>query len=152
MTVTPADQTPMHPHDVQPDELDIAIAIDRMQGALDIEVRRVERSWAGLRTFASDGVPVVGPDSSVDGFFWLAGQGGYGIKTSPALSRACASLLRGGHLPEDLLQLGISAGDLSPQRLGGRARCTRRAWRKNWRSGVSWCLAALASCAPWGCC
>jgi D-arginine dehydrogenase len=121
---SPADATPSPPVDAQADDFDVAVGVERLERATTLDVRRVSRSWAGLRTFAADALPVVGPDPAVEDFFWLAGQGGYGIKTSPALSRACASLLRGRHLPEDLLQLGISAGDLSPQRLGGRARCT----------------------------
>jgi D-arginine dehydrogenase len=93
LMVSPADTTPMHPHDVQPDELDIAIAIDRVQQALDIEVHRIERSWAGLRTFTPDGSLAFGwaPDS--EGFFWCVGQGGYGIQTSPAGGRLCADLI-----------------------------------------------------------
>jgi D-arginine dehydrogenase len=95
LMVSPADQTPMHPHDVQPDELDIALAIDRMQQALDIEVRRVERSWAGLRTFPPDGSLAFGWDDAVAGFFWCVGQGGYGIQTSPAAGRVVAALIAG---------------------------------------------------------
>jgi D-arginine dehydrogenase len=93
LMVSPADQTPMHAHDVQPDELDIAIAIDRMQMALDIDVRRVERSWAGLRTFSPDGSLAFGWAPAVPGFFWCVGQGGYGIQTSPAAGRVCADLI-----------------------------------------------------------
>ena len=97
--VSPADATPSAPVDAYPDDLDVATGVERLERATTLDVRRVSRAWAGLRTFASDGVPVVGLDSTVDGFFWLAGQGGYGIKTSPALSRACASLIRGGGCP-----------------------------------------------------
>ncbi len=95
LLVSPADQTPTHAHDVQPEELDIALAIDRMQRALDIEVRRVERSWAGLRTFSPDGSLAIGFDAVADGFFWCAGQGGYGIQTSPAAGRLVADLISG---------------------------------------------------------
>ncbi|MDR3537201.1 MAG: FAD-binding oxidoreductase [Acetobacteraceae bacterium] len=95
LMVTPADATPMHPHDVQPDELDVAIAIDRMQQALDIEVRRVERSWAGLRTFTPDHSLAFGPAPDAPGFFWCVGQGGYGIQTSPAAGRFMADLILG---------------------------------------------------------
>jgi D-arginine dehydrogenase len=77
LMVSPADQTPMHPHDVQPDEMDVAIAIDRMQQALDITVQRVERSWSGLRTFTQDGSLAFGWDRAGEGFFWCVGQGGY---------------------------------------------------------------------------
>ncbi len=112
LLVSPADQTPMHPHDVQPDELDIAIAIDRMQHALDIEVRRVERSWAGLRTFAPDGSLAIGFDAGAEGFLWCAGQGGYGIQTSPAAGRLVAALVRG----EDPGEAGAILPAIDPNR------------------------------------
>lgn len=95
LLVSPADATPTHPHDVQPDELDIATGIDRMQEALDLPVRRVEHAWAGLRSFAPDGSLVIGPDPGLDGFFWMAGQGGYGIQTSPAAGALLAALVLG---------------------------------------------------------
>ncbi len=95
LMVSPADETPDRPHDVQPDELDVALAIDRMQQALDIEVRRVERSWAGLRTFAPDGSLAFGWAADAAGFFWCVGQGGYGIQTSPAAGRLVADLIAG---------------------------------------------------------
>ena len=95
LMVSPADQTPMHPHDVQPDELDIALGIDRMQQALDIEVRRIEHAWAGLRTFTRDGSLAFGWDAAAEGFFWAVGQGGYGIQTSPAAGRLVADLVLG---------------------------------------------------------
>ena len=93
LMVSPADETPMHPHDVQPDELDIAVGIEEMQRALAIEVRRVERSWAGLRTFTPDGSLAIGWDGAVEDFFWAVGQGGYGILTSPAAGRLAADLI-----------------------------------------------------------
>ena len=95
LLVSPADQTPTHAHDVQPDELDVAIAIDRMQRALDIEVRRIERSWAGLRTFTPDGSLAFGWDAAGEGFFWCVGQGGYGIQTSPAAGAFVADMIAG---------------------------------------------------------
>ena len=95
LMVSPADETDMHAHDVQPDELDVAIAIDRMQQALDIEVRRVEHSWAGLRTFTPDRSLAFGWDKDADGFFWCVGQGGYGIQTSPAAGQLVADLISG---------------------------------------------------------
>jgi D-arginine dehydrogenase len=115
--VSPADASPSEPMDAYPDDLDVAVGVERLELATTIKVGRVARSWAGLRTFAADGDPVVGFDADVAGFFWLAAQGGYGIKTSPALSRACASLIREQRLPEDLLALGITAAELSPSRL-----------------------------------
>ena len=95
LLVSPEDETPMPPHDVQPDELDVAVAIDRMQKALDIAVTRVERSWAGLRTFTPDGSLALGWDARADGFFWAVGQGGYGIQTSPAAGRLVTDLVLG---------------------------------------------------------
>lgn len=95
LMVSPADQTPMYAHDVQPDELDVAVAIDRMQAILDIPVRRVERAWAGLRTFTPDGSLAFGWDPAQEGFFWCVGQGGYGIQTSPAAGRLVADLIAG---------------------------------------------------------
>ena len=93
LMVSPADETPMAPHDVQPEELDVAIGIDRMQQALDIPVQRVERSWAGLRTFTPDRSLALGWDRDAAGFFWSVGQGGYGIQTSPAAGRLVADLI-----------------------------------------------------------
>lgn len=115
--VSPADATPSDAVDALPDDLDVAIGVERFERATTYSVSRVSRSWAGLRTFARDESPVVGPDPSAANFIWLAAQGGYGIKTSPALSRACAAMLRGRSLPDDLLQLAIDAVDLSPARL-----------------------------------
>jgi D-arginine dehydrogenase len=114
---SPADETPMPPCDVQPEELDVAIAIDRIERAVSFRVTQVRRKWAGLRTFASDRSPAVGMEESTPGFFWLAGQGGYGIQTAPALARAAASLLVEGVLPDDLLGRGLVAEDLLPLRL-----------------------------------
>jgi D-arginine dehydrogenase len=95
LMVSPADETPMPPHDVQPDELDVAIGIDRMQQALDLPVQRVERSWAGLRTFTPDRSLAFGWDRGGEKFFWCVGQGGYGIQTSPAAGKLVADLIAG---------------------------------------------------------
>ena len=95
LMVSPADETPVPAQDIQPDELDIALGIDRMQQALDIPVRRVERAWAGLRTFTPDGSLAFGWDARAEGFFWCAGQGGYGIQTSPAAGQLVADLVLG---------------------------------------------------------
>lgn len=114
---SPADETPVPPSDVQPEELDVAIAIDRIERAADFRVTHVRRKWAGLRTFAADRTPVVGMDETASGFFWLAGQGGYGIQMAPGLARAAAALLLEGTLPDDLVGLGLRAEDLLPGRL-----------------------------------
>ena len=116
LLASPGDETPMAPHDVQPDELDIAVCIDRIQQAADLPVRRVVRAWAGLRSFVADKTPVVGFDPAVPGFFWLAGQGGYGFQTAPAMGRLAASLLAGRAVPHDLAARGVTAGTLAPGR------------------------------------
>ena len=95
LMVSPADETPSYPHDVQPEEIDIATGVHQMQQALDLDIRRIEHSWAGLRTFAPDRSLVIGFDAVVDGFFWCVGQGGYGIQTSPATGRLVADLIGG---------------------------------------------------------
>jgi D-arginine dehydrogenase len=95
LMVSPADETPSYPHDVRPEEYDVALGIHRMQQVLDIEVRRVEHQWAGLRTFSPDGSLAFGWDAKVEGFFWSVGQGGYGIQTSPAAGRLVADLVLG---------------------------------------------------------
>lgn len=95
LMVSPADETETHPHDVRPEELDVALAVARMQQALGIEVRRVEHAWAGLRTFTPDGGLALGWDGAAEGFFWCVGQGGYGIQTSPAAGRLAADLIAG---------------------------------------------------------
>ena len=117
LLASPADETPSPPCDAQPEELDIALCVDRLERALELPVARIERSWAGLRTFAPDRTPVVGFDTQVAGFFWLAGQGGYGIQTAPALARVAAALARGAPIPEEFLELGVDVRALSPARL-----------------------------------
>jgi D-arginine dehydrogenase len=116
LLLTPADETPSPPCDAQPEEVDVAIAIDRLQRATRLEVQQVRSRWAGLRTFAPDRTPVVGYDHQAKGFFWLAGQGGYGIQTAPALSRLAAALVKGEAPPADILACGVSIADLSPAR------------------------------------
>jgi D-arginine dehydrogenase len=118
--VSPADATPVEPMDAYPDELDVAVGVERLERATTIEVRAVPHRWAGLRTFAADGSPVVGFDGDAEGFFWLAGQGGYGIKTSPALSRVAAGLIRDQRLSDDVRRVGVEAADLAPGRPSAR--------------------------------
>ncbi|MGE0007773.1 MAG: NAD(P)/FAD-dependent oxidoreductase [Parvibaculaceae bacterium] len=115
--VSPADAAPSPPMDAYPEDIDVAIGVERLARATTIEVNRVSRSWAGLRTFAGDGSPVVGADDEAPDFFWLAGQGGYGIKTASALSRICAALVKGDDIPDDIKRFGVTAGDLGPRRL-----------------------------------
>jgi D-arginine dehydrogenase len=115
--VTPADETPSPPCDAQPEEIDVARAVDFLETATTAQVRRVIRKWAGLRTFAPDRLPVVGFDPRAEGFFWMAGQGGYGLQMGPGLARAASAILLGQRLPADIEDEGVSAADLAPQRL-----------------------------------
>jgi len=87
LLLSPADETPVDACDAQPEEMDVALAIDRVEQATTLKVRRVRAKWAGLRSFVEDRGPVVGFDPGLPGFFWLAGQGGYGIQTAPAMGR-----------------------------------------------------------------
>lgn len=96
LLVSPADEDPVEPHDAWADDMVLAEGLDRFERAVDYTVTRVETSWAGLRTFAPDRSPVVGMDPAADGFFWLAGQGGYGVQTAPALSTLTSELILGG--------------------------------------------------------
>lgn len=91
--LSPHDEIETDPCDAAPEEIDIATAIDRFEQVVDWPVERVERSWAGLRSFAPDRLPVYGFDPEVPGFFWCAGQGGFGIQTAPAAAKLAASVL-----------------------------------------------------------
>lgn len=93
--LSPHDETPNPPADVAPEELDVAIAIDRFERATGWPIVKLERRWAGLRSFAPDRLPVYGPDPAEPRFFWCAGQGGFGIQTAPAAARLAADLLLG---------------------------------------------------------
>ncbi len=121
LLISPADETPSPPCDAQPEEIDVAICIDRIERAFALSVGRVENKWAGLRSFVADKTPVAGYDASVEGLFWLAGQGGYGIQTAPALGRLAAALVRGRAVPDDIAAQGVTAAALSPSRLGAPA-------------------------------
>ncbi len=114
--LSPADAVPVPPQDVQPELIDVARAIERLNEVTTLGITRPVRAWAGLRSFAADGVPVAGHAGDAPGFFWLAGQGGYGIQTAVGLGRAAAALVAGGPLPEDLAALGVTAADLAPDR------------------------------------
>ena len=116
LLVSPADTAPSPPCDAQADEYELALGIDRLERATSIPVRKINRKWAGLRTLASDGNPVVGEDPPIRGFFWLAGQGGYGFKTAPALSRIIAALILTGALPAEATARGLTAEEMSPGR------------------------------------
>jgi D-arginine dehydrogenase len=114
--LSPADETPTEPCDAQPDEWDVATAVERVEAATTLEVKRLKARWAGLRTFAPDRTPIVGFSAKAENFFWLAGQGGYGIQTAPALSRIAASLALRASLPDDLEHMAAHLAELSPAR------------------------------------
>jgi D-arginine dehydrogenase len=103
--------------DAQPDDLDVAIAVDRIEQVVNFPVRRVLRSWAGLRVFGPDRDPVSGFEPAAPGFYWHAGLGGYGIQTAPALGAFAAATILGNAVPQDLVERGVAAAQLSPQRL-----------------------------------
>lgn len=113
---SPADETPQDPGDAHPDELEIARAIEVINEITTLDVRHVRSSWAGLRNFVADRSPVVGFDASVEGLFWFAAQGGYGIQTAPALARTGAALLRGDTVPSDVAERGLTAAAIAPDR------------------------------------
>ena len=117
MLGSPANADPVEPQDVQPEELDIALAIHRIEEMTTLTVRRPTRTWAGLRSFVVDGDLVGGFDADAPGFFWVAAQGGYGIQTSAAMGEACAALARGLPIPQRIADFGLTAHMLSPKRL-----------------------------------
>jgi D-arginine dehydrogenase len=112
--VSPHDVTPSEPCDAAPEEIDVARAIDHFQSVVDWPIEAVERKWAGLRSFAPDWLPVYGFDSEAPGFFWCAGQGGFGIQTAPAAAKMAAALLLDEE-PDPAVAL-INAADYSPRR------------------------------------
>lgn len=112
---SPADETPSPPCDARPEEIDIALTVERIERATTMKVARIEHKWAGLRSFVADKTPVAGIDPAAEGFLWLAGQGGYGIMTSPAMGRAVAGLATGAW-PDDLAKLGVTPEHLAPRR------------------------------------
>lgn len=116
LLLSPADETPSEPVDATAGMEDVAWALEMLNEATTLDVRHVRASWAGLRTFAPDRLPVIGWDPDVPRFCWLVGQGGAGIKTSPALATAVATIVGDDPWPEELSALGVEAGDLAPRR------------------------------------
>ncbi len=116
-----ADETPSPPCDAKPEEVDVALAIERINAATDLAIRSVRSQWAGLRTFVPDKAMVIGPDPSEPAFVWLVGQGGTGIQTAPAAGELAAALALHRPIPPSLTAAGVEEGALSPQRLRGRA-------------------------------
>jgi D-arginine dehydrogenase len=114
---SPGDETPMDPCDVRHDEVDVAIGIERIEAVTTMAIRSVGNAWAGLRSFVADRRPVNGWDPVAPAFYWLAGQGGSGIKTSPAMARFAAAVILDGAPPTDLIERGVTEAELSPKRL-----------------------------------
>jgi D-arginine dehydrogenase len=117
LLVSPADETPCEPTDAQPEEIDIAWAAHYLEEATTLSVQRIAKSWAGLRSFAADRLPVIGPAPDHSRFFWLAGQGGYGILSSPALGSLAVAMLTDSEVPDGFLQHGLDAAAFKPARL-----------------------------------
>ncbi|MBS0294768.1 MAG: FAD-binding oxidoreductase [Proteobacteria bacterium] len=126
LLLSPADETPVDPCDAQADEWDVATAVARVEEATTLQVRRVAHRWAGLRSFVADRTPVVGYAPDAEGFFWLAGQGGYGIQTGPAMAETACALVLGREIPARLAALGVDARDLAPERLLGEPETAQR--------------------------
>ena len=116
---SPSNADPVAPQDIQPEELDIAMGIHRIEEMTTLKIRRPTRTWAGLRSFVADADHVGGFDPRAPGFFWVAAQGGSGIMSSSAMGEACAALARGLAIPERIAAYGVSAQMLSPTRLCG---------------------------------
>jgi D-arginine dehydrogenase len=114
---SPADETPVPPGDARPQEIDVALTIERINAATTLDIKHVRSAWAGLRSFVADRSMVIGFDRRAPGFFWLAGQGGTGIQTAPAAGALTAALITIGEPPSDQIDLGLQLGDLAPERL-----------------------------------
>jgi len=114
---SPANADPTHPHDVVPEEIDVATGIYHIEQMTRFEIRRPSHTWAGLRSFVPDGDMVIGWDNHVPGFFWLAGQGGYGIQSAAGAALLARQLLRGESLADELVREGVDVDGLSPARL-----------------------------------
>lgn len=112
-----ADETPDRPHDVQPDDMDVAHLVDWLETNTTISVRTAPRAWAGLRSFVPDRDPVAGFDPDLPGFFWLVGQGGCGIMMAPSLGELTAGLILDNATPAALVAAGVDALGLSPIRM-----------------------------------
>ncbi len=120
LMICPVDATPVAPCDVRHDDLDVATAAARFEEVTTLEVRRISHRWAGLRVFARDDTPALGPAPDAPGFFWLAGLGGYGIQIAPSVGRAIAALATEERLPDELGRRGVGADALAPARLLGQ--------------------------------
>lgn len=118
LLISPANEDPEPPCDVRPDEMDIAICVDRIERAFKVSIKRVENPWAGLRSFVADKAPVVGFSQKAEGFYWLAGQGGYGIQSAPGIAQYAAAELRGEAVPAHILAQNLDPESIRPGRAG----------------------------------
>ncbi len=116
LLATPADETPVSPADVLPEDYDVAVGVARVEQATTLQIEKVRSCWAGLRTFSKDRVMVIGEDWRKQGFYWLAGQGGYGIMSAPANAQLLAALISKSDLPDNLVSAGVSAEAYAPAR------------------------------------
>lgn len=117
LMASPVDEIPDDPGDAQPEEYDLALAAWRLEEYTSLQVSRIAHRWAGLRTFTADRVPTAGFAPDAPGFFWLAGQGGYGLQTAPAMAAIVESLVTGQNWPEELASLGVAPEQIRPERL-----------------------------------
>lgn len=117
LLASPMDVTPYSPCDVQPDDYEVALAAWRVEEATNLDVKRISTRWAGLRSFVADKVPTAGFAPDAPGFFWLAGQGGYGLQTAPAMSLAVESLMFDLPWPSSLVRQGVRSDQIRPERL-----------------------------------
>jgi D-arginine dehydrogenase len=116
LLVSSADATPVDPHDAYADDEAIATGIDRLMQVTTLEINRIEHSWGGLRTFTPDKNPAIGFDPNNGGFFWLVGQGGYGIQSAPAISETAAAMILGQAIPDYVLANGLNPSQIKPNR------------------------------------
>lgn len=119
LMASPVDEVPAEPCDAQPEEYDLALAAWKVEEYTSMNVGRIEHRWAGLRSFVADRVPTAGFAPDAPGFFWLAGQGGYGLQTAPAMAKITEALATGGAWPADLAERGVTSPDVAPERLVG---------------------------------
>lgn len=118
LLISPANEDPEPPCDVRPTEMDIAICVDRIERAFDISVLRIENPWAGLRSFVKDKCPVAGFSKKAPRMYWLAGQGGYGIQSAPALAQLAAAEVLGKSIPAHILDERLDPATIRPERAG----------------------------------
>ena len=117
LLASPVDEVECEPCDAQPEDYDLALAAHRLEEYTTLSVRRIAHRWAGLRTFTADRVPTAGFAPDAPGFFWLAGQGGYGLQTAPAMAEIAEALITGGDWPAGLSGLGVGPEHIRPERL-----------------------------------